>query len=148
MSKVITWYCCDWWTHHSFALGEWEQCNCYRHYGSVLRMKDWLEMKWYKVLYPHDITPSMRDQYMLESPPPKEMQFLHADHSLSTSEVAQRNAWTIARLQCTSTEELVELKNKVIEMYPMAYQKWRLRPKVLKALTMILLRRRYNCPHP
>jgi hypothetical protein len=111
-------------------------------------MVDWLKSKGYKINYPQDITQSMRDQYNISSPYKSEISFLKSDHSLTTSEVSQRNAWTIARLQVTSVEELQELKQKVIDMYPKAYATGRLRPSVLKALTYVLLRRRYNCPYP
>lgn len=148
MAKTITWYCCDWWNHHSFAAGIWSKCECYSYFGPAFRMKDWLESMGYKVTYPQDITQTMRDQYIIGSPYKPEIPFLKCDHPLTTSEVSQRNAWTIARLQVTSVEELQELKQKVIDMYPKAYSTGRLRPNVLKALTYILLRRRYNCPHP
>ena len=90
----------------------------------------------------------MRDQYLIENPPPIEMQFIHSDHTLSTSEIAQRNAWTINRLQSTSKEELMEIRQEVIDSAPTAYATGRLRKGIIKALAYIRLRRRYNCPHP
>lgn len=131
---------CDWGNKHPINV----TCNCYDTFGSAFRMQEWLKEKYPKVMYTSDITSQMRDQYVLECKPTA---FVGKHKYITHQLVAQRNAWTLHKLQSLSKEELEGFKQEVIDLFPTAYAQGRIRAKLLKQFAYILIRKKHGCPY-
>ena len=147
MQLPVTGYHCEYGTFHPYN-GSFQECNCYRIFGPFHIFRDWLEKVGALYRWPIDITPSLQDQFLIAMNKPLVRDTAFTPRPTITSQdIARRNAWTTAKLQEISKEELKSLRQEVVEAYSIPIAKGLLGKKMIKVLTYVLIRKKYLCPY-